>query len=55
MGHNDTLTIVKAGYPIPANTQRINLALEPGVPGFLQTIQEIISQACFGLLTPYYK
>lgn len=44
LGHNDTLTIVDAGYPIPATTQRIDLALEPGVPGFLQTLRVVLQE-----------
>ena len=39
---NDTLTITDAGYPIPTTTQRIDLALEPGVPGFLQTLKVVL-------------
>jgi D-ribose pyranase len=44
LGHNDTLTIVDAGYPVPASTQRIDLALEPGVPGFLQTLRVVLQE-----------
>jgi D-ribose pyranase len=44
LGHNDTLTIVDAGYPIPTNTKRIDLALEPGVPGFLQTLRVVLQE-----------
>lgn len=44
LGHNDALTIVDAGYPIPATTQRIDLALEPGVPGFLQTLKVVLDE-----------
>ena len=44
LGHNDTLTIVDAGYPIPTRTQRIDLALEPGVPGFLQTLKVVLGE-----------
>ena len=44
LGHNDTLTIVDAGYPIPATTQRIDLALEPGVPAFLQTLRVVLTE-----------
>jgi D-ribose pyranase len=44
LGHNDTLTITDAGYPAPATTQRIDLALEPGVPGFLQTLSVVLSE-----------
>lgn len=44
MGHNDTLTIVDAGYPIPLTVERIDLALEPGVPGFLQTLRVVLQE-----------
>jgi D-ribose pyranase len=44
LGHNDTLTIVDAGFPIPSSTQRIDMALEPGVPGFLQTLRVVLSE-----------
>jgi len=44
LGHNDTLTIVDAGYPIPTSTKRIDLALEPGVPGFLQTLRVVLQE-----------
>jgi D-ribose pyranase len=44
LGHNDTLTIVDAGYPVPNTTERIDLALERGVPGFLQTLKVILDE-----------
>jgi D-ribose pyranase len=44
MGHNDTLAIVDAGYPIPLTVERIDLALEPGVPGFLQTLKVVLQE-----------
>ena len=44
LGHNDLLAIVDAGYPIPASVQRIDLALEPGVPGFLQTLRVVLQE-----------
>ncbi len=44
LGHNDTLAIVDAGFPIPTTTQRIDLALEPGVPGFLQTLKVVLQE-----------
>lgn len=43
MGHLDMLVIADAGLPIPTGTQRIDLALCPGVPGFLQAAQ-VVSQ-----------
>lgn len=44
LGHNDRLTIVDAGYPIPTTTRRIDLALTPGVPTFLQTLEVVLSE-----------
>ncbi|THD30910.1 D-ribose pyranase [Pantoea sp. R102] len=43
LGHTDTLTIADAGLPIPAGPQRIDLALTPGTPEFLQVV-EVITQ-----------
>lgn len=37
--HSDMLTIGDAGLPIPETTQRIDLALKPGVPGLLETLE----------------
>lgn len=31
LGHNNILTIVDAGYPVPTTTERMDLALERGV------------------------
>lgn len=44
LGHRDAITIVDAGYPIPAQTQRIDLALARGVPTFLQTLETVLSE-----------
>ena len=44
LGHSDTLTIVDADYPVPTTTERIDLALEPGVPGFLQTLKVVLGE-----------
>ncbi len=41
LGHTDTLTIADAGLPIPAETQRIDLALIPGTPGFMQVVEAV--------------
>ncbi|TQI78023.1 ribose transport protein RbsD [Serratia fonticola] len=38
LGHTDQITICDAGLPIPAVTQRIDLALTQGVPTFLQVV-----------------
>ena len=44
LGHADTLTIADAGLPIPATSQRIDLALTAGVPSFVQTLQAILEE-----------
>jgi D-ribose pyranase len=44
LGHTDTIAIADAGLPIPATTQRIDLALTAGVPSFLQTLQVVLSE-----------
>jgi D-ribose pyranase len=41
LGHTDTLTIADAGLPIPAGPQRIDLALTPGTPDFMQVVQAV--------------
>ena len=38
------MTIADAGLPIPASTERIDLALTTGVPSFLQTLQVVLEE-----------
>ncbi|MCX6054066.1 MAG: D-ribose pyranase [Chloroflexi bacterium] len=42
--HSDMLTVADAGLPIPSTTQRIDLALKAGVPGFLETLEVVLSE-----------
>ena len=42
--HTDMLTVADAGLPIPSTTQRIDLALKQGVPGFLETLEVVLSE-----------
>ncbi|MGQ8820763.1 D-ribose pyranase [Bibersteinia trehalosi] len=44
LGHTDGLTICDAGLPIPREQVRIDLALTAGVPGFLATLQAVLSE-----------
>ena len=44
MGHMDTLVIADAGLPIPAETERIDLALTKSVPGATQTLKVILEE-----------
>jgi len=41
MGHLDELTICDAGLPIPEDVWRIDLAVRPGLPGFLDVTEAI--------------
>ena len=44
MGHTDTLVVADAGLPIPRGVARIDLALVPGLPGFLHTVKAILAE-----------
>ncbi len=44
LGHTDVLAVSDAGLPIPDGVVRIDLALLPGVPGFLQTVRAILEE-----------
>ncbi|MEW9031441.1 MAG: D-ribose pyranase [Planifilum fimeticola] len=44
MGHTDRLVVADAGLPIPRETERIDLAVRPGLPGFLETLEAILSE-----------
>jgi D-ribose pyranase len=42
LGHTDTLVVADAGLPIPAETQRIDLALTRGIPSFADTLRTVL-------------
>jgi D-ribose pyranase len=42
MGHTDSLVICDAGLPIPSRSERIDLALRCGTPGFIETLEAIL-------------
>ncbi|WP_049207094.1 D-ribose pyranase [Serratia marcescens] len=44
LGHTDQLTLCDAGLPIPAETQRIDLALTQGVPTFMQVFAAVTQE-----------
>ena len=44
LGHTDTIVISDAGLPIPENVQRIDLALLPGKPSFLDTLEAVLTE-----------
>jgi len=41
MGHKDLLVIGDAGLPIPQHVRRIDLAIKPNLPGFVDVIEII--------------
>ena len=41
LGHQDMIVIADAGLPIPAGVPRIDLALTPGIPTFLQVVDAV--------------
>ena len=43
LGHTDQLVIADAGLPVPATTQRIDLALTHGIPGFMPVL-DVVTQ-----------
>ena len=53
MGHTDTLVVADAGLPIPKGVVRIDLALVPGLPGFLHTVESILFLN--GFLKPFFQ
>lgn len=44
MGHRDSLTIADAGLPVPVGTERIDLALTSGVPGYHETLRTMLTE-----------
>jgi D-ribose pyranase len=46
MGHTDMLVVSDAGLPIPKATQRIDLAVAQGIPGFLETVGAVARELC---------
>lgn len=44
LGHSDSLVVADAGLPIPDSVERIDLALKRGVPGFLETLEVVLSE-----------
>lgn len=46
MGHTDSLCIGDAGLPVPESTERIDLALRAGVPGFIDVLETVLEELC---------
>jgi D-ribose pyranase len=43
MGHTDSVVLCDAGLPIPADAERIDLALRCGTPGFIETLETVLA------------
>lgn len=41
LGHTDTIVIGDCGLPVPADVQKIDLALKPGTPSFMEVVEEV--------------
>lgn len=44
LGHTDQLIICDAGFPIPDGVRRIDLALEEGLPSFMDTLRVVLKE-----------
>lgn len=44
LGHTQALAIADAGLPIPHGPARIDLAVTPGLPSFLQTLDAVAGE-----------
>lgn len=44
MGHFDTIGIGDAGMPVLADTEKIDLAVETGLPSFIQVLENVLSE-----------
>ncbi len=44
MGHFDTIGIGDAGMPVPDDTEKIDLAVEAGLPSFIQVLDNVLSE-----------
>lgn len=44
MGHMDTLVVADAGLPIPAETERVDLALTESIPTFSDTVRAVLTE-----------
>lgn len=43
-GHTDLVVVTDAGLPIPPAAERIDLALRPGLPAFVDVLDSIVAE-----------
>ncbi len=46
LGHGDSICISDAGLPVPADVERIDLAVTHGMPPFLKTVEATVAELC---------
>lgn len=44
VGHTASITLCDAGLPIPVSVKRIDLAIDPGYPSFIRTLDTLLSE-----------
>jgi D-ribose pyranase len=44
LGHTDQVVVTDAGLPIPAQVERVDLALAEGIPSFLQVLDQTLAE-----------
>lgn len=44
MGHFDKLSIGDAGMPVPTGTEKIDLAVDNGIPSFMQVLTNVLEE-----------
>ena len=44
LGHMDRMIVCDAGFPVPKETEKIDLALARGIPGFKETLAAVVSE-----------
>ncbi len=42
LGHTDSLVVADAGLPVPPGVERIDLAVSPGIPRFLDVLRAVL-------------
>ena len=47
MGHMDWLGVGDAGTPVPAETEKIDLSVRPGLPSFIDVLEEVLKELEF--------
>jgi len=44
MGHFDKISIGDAGMPVPSTTEKIDLAVDNGIPSFMQVLNNVLEE-----------